>query len=365
MRLLYFNPENDLALAANDPHYTPPASALQMAADLERLPLQYAEAGDVVLLRDGSFIDASAAPMSRFDLTALQALFPWGWSPLVVRELREAGVSDDFLPTREQLADYRAFASRQTAVRLLARLRDSWPEAWHEACLVGESSWCTTADAVAAVQSVYGRVMLKAPWSGSGRGVHPTAQLLTEKDWAWIRRTLKRQGGVEVEPIYNKVQDFAMEFWAEHGKVRYEGLSLFSTTDGGVYSGNLVASETEKERRLARYVSSERLRTLRDRLLVLLNDAGLPAWYTGPFGIDMMICQAPFPESSSLTREGLWEEPRPGGVAIHPLVELNLRMTMGWLAIQLSRQRPQEECRTFRILQQEGRYRYELRVLTD
>ena len=154
-----------------------------------------------------------------------------------------------------------------------------------------------------------------------------------------------------------------MEFWAEHGKVRYEGLSLFSTTDGGVYSGNLVASEAEKERRLSQYVSSERLRVLRDRLLVLLNDAGLPTWYNGPFGIDMMICQTPFSQSPSLTGEGIGEGT--GRVAIHPLVELNLRMTMGWLAIQLSRQRPQEECRTFRILQQEGRYRYELRVLTD
>ena len=51
MRLLYFNPENDLALAANDAHYTPPASALQMATDLQRLPLWWAEADDLIMLR--------------------------------------------------------------------------------------------------------------------------------------------------------------------------------------------------------------------------------------------------------------------------------------------------------------------------
>ena len=344
MRLLYFNPENDLALAANDTHYTPPASALQMAADLQRLPLLWAEADDVVLLRDGSFINASGSSLAHADLADVQALFPWGWSPLVVRELREAGVPEDSLPTPGQLAEYRAFASRQTAVRLLDQLRDSWPEMWHEGCLVGESSWCTTEEQVAAAQSAYGRVMLKAPWSGSGRGVHPTAQQLTEKDWAWIRRTLKRQGGIEVEPLYHKVLDFAMEFWAERGQVRYEGLSLFSTTDGGVYSGNLVASEAEKERCLAQHVPSERLRALRDRLLALLGGAGLPAWYNGPLGIDMMIV---------------------GEAALHPFVELNLRMTMGWLALLLSRRQPQNACRTFRILQQDGRYRYELRVLTD
>ena len=331
---LLFNPWNDLALAANDPHYTPPASALQMAADLADLSSLWSRPGGLGVRGE--------------------ALLPWGWSPLQVRLLREAGVSEDSLPTQQQLVDYRAFASRQTAVRLLAQLRDSWPEAWREGWLVGESSWCTAEDEVAAAQSAYGRVMLKAPWSGSGRGVHPTAQQLTEKDWAWIRRTLKRQGGVEVEPVYTKVLDFAMEFWAERGQARYEGLSLFSTTDGGVYSGNLVASEAEKERRLAQYVSLERLRALRDRLLALLNSAGLPAWYTGPFGIDMMLCQAARPSKEEA-----------GGEVVHPLVELNLRMTMGWLAILLSRQQPSGECRTFRIVQENGRYRYELHVLTD
>lgn len=338
MPLQLFNPWNDLALAANDPHYTPPASALQMAADLADLSSLWSSPGD---LAEGS-----------------QAILPWGWSPLQVQLLREAGVVEDYLPTQEQLVDYRAFASRQTAVRLLAQLRDSWPEAWHEGWLVGESSWCTTEDEVVAAQGAYGRVMLKAPWSGSGRGVHPTAQQLTEKDWAWIRRSLKRQGGVEVEPIYNKVLDFAMEFWAERGQARYEGLSLFSTTDGGVYSGNLVASEAEKERRLAQYVSLERLQELREHLIILLNNANLPTWYRGPLGIDMLICQSPLSQPLTLNSQL-------STFSLHPFIELNLRMTMGWLAILLARRQRPQEVRLFRIIQENGRYRYEIHNLPD
>ena len=126
MQTLLFNPWNDLALAANDPRYTPPASALQLANDLADLSHLWEQP-------DGT-------------------LLPWGWSPLQVRLMRDAGVAEQHLPTPQQLADYRAFASRQTAVRLLAQLKESWAEAWREGWLIGESRWCETEEAVCAAQ---------------------------------------------------------------------------------------------------------------------------------------------------------------------------------------------------------------------
>lgn len=322
---MLFNPWNDLALASNDPHYTPPASAIQMADDLDDLSLLWADRGDTMIL-------------------------PWGWSPLLVYLLHESGIPSENLPTESQIAEYRAFASRQTAVRLLRNLRERWPEAWLKGWMIGESRWCWNEQEVRSTHHAYGASMLKAPWSGSGRGVHPTAIKLSDKDVAWIRRTLQRQGGVEVEPLYyNKVLDFAMEFWAEAGRVRYEGLSLFTTTGGGVYSGNLVASEREKERRLAQYVSIDLLHTLRERLLKLLCKADIPTWYTGPFGIDMMVVAR---DSSSIDR---------CSYSIHPLVEINFRMTMGWLALQLAHDLQPGEICMFRIFQEGGHYRWELK----
>ena len=133
-----------------------------------------------------------------------------------------------------------------------------------------------------------------------------------------------------------------MEFWAEGGKVRYEGLSLFETTAGGVYAGNLVATEQEKEARLAAYLSPTLLHDVRTHLTSLLNEAGLPTWYTGPLGIDMMIVN---PLNTHLATLPL---------QLHPLVELNLRMTMGWVALQLTS--PDEGTGTFSITQQGGHY---------
>ena len=316
-----FNPWNDLALAANDPHYTPPASAMQMADDLCDLSHWWQDRG----------------------------VLPWGWSPLMVRLLREAGVSEDCLPTAQQMADFRAFASRQTAIRLLHQLRATWSEPFRSGSLVGESVWCESeAEVLSAIAADGSRVMLKAPWSGSGRGVNPVTGQLSEKDVSWIRRILQRQGGVEVEPLYNKVQDFAMEFWAEGGRVRYEGLSLFSTTEGGVYRGNLVASEAEKERRLSASVSLSLLHDLRHHLEELLTSAGFPAWYTGPLGIDMMSVE--FQDSSFKFQDSSFK------FQVHPFVEMNLRITMGWVALQMQRKMQENETATFVLGKKDGRY---------
>ena len=331
MLQFYFNPWNDLALASGDAHYTPPASARQMADELQR-------------------------PMEAFVLPSLRERLPaateeavWGWSPLARTLLQDRGVTA--LPTAEQVAEYRAVSSRQTAVSLLQRLRREWPEAFADGGgLVGESRWCRTEAEVAEAISAYGgRAMLKAPWSGSGRGVKPVtstlnSQLSTFNASPWVRRTLRMQGGVEVEPYYDKVQDFAMEFWADGGRVTYEGLSLFGTTAAGVYAGNLVASEEEKERRLARHLDLALLHQLQERLEVLLSDQIVPAWYTGPLGVDMMVVHPPcFIHKSSFS--------------LHPFIELNLRMTMGWVACRLAAMLPERQTGYFRIAFEEGHYK--------
>ena len=245
------------------------------------------------------------------------------------------------LPSPDELAAYRAASSRRQAVRLLQQLRAQWPDAFRRGELVGQSTWAVTLAAVSEACRRYGPTMLKAPWSGSGRGLHPVREQLSARDEAWVLRTLQRQGAVEAEPLYQRHLDFAMEFWASRGRVSYCGLSLFATTPGGVYAGNLIAPEADKERILSRYVSPRLLAEVRRRLLRLLAAADLPAWYTGPLGVDMMIVNAP-------------------SAALHPLVEVNLRMTMGWVALQLTPQLPHGQHGRFSIVSAGGRYHHEI-----
>jgi len=357
-----------------------------MAQDLAEFPLLWAQPDDFILHPDGIVIDAQNKLALNSQLSTLNyQILPWGWSPLLVCQLRDWGIDESLLPSVEQMEAYRTASSRQTAVCLLEHLQRKWPEPFDKGLLVGTSSWCTTEEEVAAAVAAYGgSAVLKAPWSSSGRGVkklstvnpplstlNPQPSTLNPQLSPWIRRTLRCQGGVEVEPLYyNKVVDFAVEYWSEGGQVRDESLSLFTTTEGGVYSGNLVASEEEKVRRLSAYISPALLAETRSQLVDLLNEAFhsglLPAWYTGPLGIDMMICQTPLstpsppPQLSTLNSQLSTLNSQFSTFNLHPFIELNLRMTMGWVALQLSKTLQPHETRRFRIVQEGGRYHYEL-----
>jgi len=155
-------------------------------------------------------------------------------------------------------------------------------------------------------------VVMKAPWSSSGRGLRFLSQSQTpfSTQANWFGNMVKAQGSVMIEPFYNKVKDFGMEFEVDAaGKVHYLGLSLFHTKNGA-YIGNLLATEESKREQMACYVSLELLDEIKQHIIenVQLED------YVGPFGIDMMI-----------VKEG-----------VHPCVELNLRRTMGHVALSLT-----------------------------
>ena len=93
------------------------------------------------------------------------------------------------------------------------------------------------------VVSRKGQAIIKSPWSSSGRGLRyvnssfsATAQNsgITRLDnlddmEKWAANVIRHQGGVTVEPYYNKVKDFGMEFEIVDGVVKYCGLSLFQT----------------------------------------------------------------------------------------------------------------------------------------
>ena len=52
MKLHIFNPEHDIALAANQPRFTAPHAGRQLRADLGFLPALWADDGDLVLVDD-------------------------------------------------------------------------------------------------------------------------------------------------------------------------------------------------------------------------------------------------------------------------------------------------------------------------
>ena len=311
-----FNPDHDMALAVFSPYYKPPADIVGMASDLAALPAWVASPGDVIHVPDSGSCsdwarrgyDDGLLPDVRWtDAFPDMPWRPWGWNPVLCALLKSNGVGDAFVPSSGRLEKIRHFSGRNQYVQLLSDLRQL-----PQTC--GRAVMCASFDQVSAFLDAEPQAVLKAPWSGSGRGVmRVSAASLTLSVEGWIRRIIRTQGCVMAEPLYSKLVDFAMEFHVNAmGKVTFVGYSLFETDAHGNYKSNVLCSDAHIESVLSSYVPIGLLHEVRDHLLAYFGEV-LPGVHEGFFGVDMMICHG------NCSGEHL----------LHPLVEVNLRMNMG------------------------------------
>ena len=314
-----FNPDNDLALANFSANYTPPASALKIARDLAIIPLWYAPDGTKIVAEGDEnnrflqsiqhlfLINASLIPFSEIGRVLTKKIVPWGWNPSLRKKLSEVNVREDDLPSLESLKRLREYSGRQYAVKMLRELRAE------SDLFCGESHFFTTLENVLLfLASQSGNCVLKMPNSGSGKGLIWILGTITDKQIDWVKRVLKIQGGVVAEPMLNKARDFAMEFYADNGNIRFAGYSLFRSAASGAYLGNELMSDKNIEEILSYCVPVDILSQVQWLLL-----KKLPHYfphYTGYLGVDMMVCE---------TADGYF---------LQPCVEINMRMNMGMVA---------------------------------
>ena len=329
MTLHIFNPEHDLALASAKANFTAPHAGRQLRHDLAWLPSLWAQKGDTILVDDVRLSKSALAKrhwlkQKQVDFVCWKELAqvspdhiaPWGWDAALRQRLLRGGMAEHLLPNSKQIDDIRQLSHRRTAMALLQLLKVDLP------ATVGEQHECTTIEDVLAKAEGYEKVVLKAPWSSSGRGVRfcTIGDLTANAEMnilGWLRNILDRQGSVMVEPYYHKVKDFGMEFHCdEQGQVTYLGLSLFHTQNGA-YTGNILATENAKRKMMSHYIPDSLLEKTKD-MICHHSSMLLGGKYQGPFGIDMMVSG----NSSTL--------------ALHPCVEINLRRTMGHAALALA-----------------------------
>lgn len=340
MTLHIFNPDHDLALAAHIANFTAPHAGRQLRADLGYLPALWARNGDVILVDDKDTaingyrkLKLNHRPDIVFlEYTDLRELFsqpvkpkiePWGWNLALRDKLKRAGVGESSLPSTEQLEVIRNLSNRSHAVKLLDELKQ-WlvtecPE--YRDGLTGESCICHSYEELMAFLSKHTEIVVKAPWSSSGRGVrYITKESLDDNVVKWIQNTLAKQQTIVAEVKCHKVHDFAMEYIAQaDGSVTACGLSLF-TTVRGAYTGNRLDTEEEKRKWLDGYIDSrlfEQVIQETERQLSLM----IGGRYVGPLGVDMMIV------SNGIDGERF---------LLNPCIEINLRRTMGHVALALS-----------------------------
>jgi hypothetical protein len=329
-KLYYFNPGHETAIHSGSVHYTPTAAVRKMATDLAVLPLWYGKNDDYVIV--DKIADAhrfiSTIPKeirSRVKLvspteshtwpvhfTPLEAA-PWGLSPQSIRYfelLRQHHLPSLVIPRWDDALT--RLTHRRTAVGYLQELPFT-----HE---LNPPQFFSDINHIRKFIETHALpCIIKTPYSCSGRGIRWIRnQKWDEETNRWVSGALKKQQSVSIETAVDKVCDFAMEFESDgEGHVTFNGLSVFDTSADGAYNGNLLGSGEMLEKCLTDYVSGIELGHVQEAVQALLAKK-IGTVHKGLLGVDMLIY-----------RNGT-------SFRIHPLIELNLRHTMGHVSLQLS-----------------------------
>ena len=284
-QIYIFNPEHDLCIANGDENFVPPRSAVGFAKE-----------------------NIDLSEHLRRPNRQRRQIIPWGWNHSLKKRLINEGVDPATLPSDDGLQFIRTHSRREFALDVHSRL------SCKDLHVIGPDYRivATGVSEIEAFISANGSAVLKSPLSGSGKGVRFVRERLSESDEGWCRRTLDKQGSVIVERRFEIIKECAMLFECHHEGIDFIGYSQFESRNGA-YSKNILASNEEIEDMIAGYIPRETLTAIREDLTAILADT-LVGHYEGFLGVDQIICQTDSP-------------------AFIPVSEINLRMTMGLIAL--------------------------------
>ena len=197
-KLYVFNPEHDLALAANLSNFTAPHAGRKLRYDLGYIPALWAGDDDYILVDDVAKAvrqygrvraKIGGTPKQFVDKSQLRSLYinkvePWGWDLALRSFLLRCGV--ECVPSEDDIAVIRDLSHRKQAVELLRQLQMPGT--------IGSSCCVDTIDEIRKQLGYHGRVVVKAPWSSSGRGVRFLTVAFDEYQERWIKNIVKSQG---------------------------------------------------------------------------------------------------------------------------------------------------------------------------
>lgn len=317
MVLHVFNPETDFARASLKP-YTPSKRVAEFRRSMALFPALYARQGDSILLPRGVMPD-DIPKMAYYDdfrnkhlsifserVSAPDCVMPWGWDLSVRKELIKYGVDDNLLPSEGWITRLRQLSHRRITVAFHSRFRQILQSGKSQDLPVE----LTTAEEVRRWLNDNPDAFLKAPWSSSGRGVIYTALIKPQMVMEWVSGVVRSQGSVMAEVAMDKELDCASEWWMRDGMAKFLGFSVFDTSDRSIYKGNRKLADSILEDLIFRkaHVDSSSLLAAQKQILEEI----IGRAYDGPLGIDMLR-----------DRSGV----------VNPCVEINIRLTMGHVAI--------------------------------
>lgn len=271
MRLCVFNPEHDLCLAKGRWNYVPPRSAVDFARrDASLMSVLYP--------------DAVCTSVYNFQFSILHSqldeITAWGWDAVVKHELLKRGIPAALLPSDDEINTIRELQHRSTVLPLQPDCHEVHSIEDMESLLKKSEHW-----------------VMKAPWSGAGRGLRWVHGTLSAIDRDWLVKTVAAQRCVIAELRREVEADLALEYMDG----AFFGYSYFKT-GSGVYKENVPWKDEQIE-------AAFPVREARSRIEPWLAANVWPR-YHGPLGVDLMVS--------------------PDGTIY--VSEINFRYTMGMIA---------------------------------
>jgi hypothetical protein len=317
-----------------------PNSLLQkLESDLALLPIYFAGSSDYVIVNENPsnqilsnlnklnidipkfLIKSSINNFTKYQFV-IEKLLPWGWSPAehkLLNPLKEY-CSDSFKesPVFNWKSAHRALYSKKFALKVLNDLHAEIDSPY----TIKKEKFgkiCYTKQEVEELLQLWNKLMVKAPWSSSGRGLQPiTKTPVHDKVWEKITGIIRDQGYVIVEPYFNKVFDLALQFIVEKREIKYIGTSKFVTDKKGQYQGNFLNGIPKNLSPELKDFIEKIPELIVEPLIKVLEKSELVIQYEGNFGVDSLIC---CDENNDLK--------------INPCLEINVRQNMGLISLHL------------------------------
>jgi hypothetical protein len=334
-KLFLFNPTSEMAIANGEVAWQPNRILQQFEKDLELLPYIFAQNNDYIVVNDlpaSGFLNTLRLIRNISPTYLLKAtlkdehiiqkfknldLQPWGWSPAshhLLKNLKQ-NCSNAFRisPNYKWNNSHKNIVSRKFSTKLLSEIINKNPTAPY----IPERLHPKATSSISEIQDYinqWNQVVLKAPWSSSGRGVQMLRYAeLNKSNIQWISGIIKQQGFIMIEPLLEKLEDFSLQFHISQTEIQFLGVGKFETNTNGQYVSNKLNPETQ-------FIEDViHVDQLTQHIINILKQEKIQEKYEGYAGFDLMTIQY---ENHTL---------------IHPCVEVNWRYNMGLVALQLQK----------------------------
>lgn len=329
MQYLYiFNAGHEAEIIYESPSYTPPKRIVSITNDLAMLPLWYIDKNSFVMtdsiniedyyyyLKNIGFkLPKIISTKKGFDLFEFH-LIPWGISKNFINKYSRIARGFGLNYVGDMYSEnLKSINSRKFSIDILKILQSN-------SLLNYEISIPKIFIDFESLQEFIklnkGDYLIKSPFSSSGIGlIWIMNNRMEQSERQIIKGILKKQGYIIIENVYNKIKDFAIEFYREETNKKFSkcGISLFETNSKGAYIGNYLKRQSLIKKELEEYIDYHELDAIIIELTEILNKECINT-NLRCIGVDMMIAKG--------VNENYF---------IHPCIEVNPRFNMGFVSI--------------------------------